>query len=261
MERDIQFAGKTLRLRSFQSGWKGIIIGQATEVFYDDSREGVLAKMERHVLQGRAEFIGHQAAQAQFLKRFPLGFQDARLVDEKTSELAPKRRAAHFMSQDIPLESALIGDVDPDLFLKGMSIGGMMNKHDLIALGNVIRSSRGAQLITLLARFATDNLDQACRDLMRKFAQDGVANRSVLTYPAAMWRPDAHAFVLRTAGQDFAKRIGHRFGEIYRSTPEATVYSSYLSMLNEVRDELTDLKPKDYLDLQTYVHVVTKYPL
>jgi hypothetical protein len=51
-----------------------------------------------------------------------------------------------------------------------------------------------------------------------------------------------------------AEEYGFNFG--YRSGPSWKTYSSLLEFAHEIRDELHDLRPRDFIDIQSFIWVL-----
>ena len=61
------------------------------------------------------------------------------------------------------------------------------------------------------------------------------------------------------ATKDFAARVGHRFANDYEPRLEIAVYDSLLDLASKTADELSELKPRDRIDVQSFIWVVGSY--
>ena len=66
-------------------------------------------------------------------------------------------------------------------------------------------------------------------------------------------------FLKSKATKDFAVRVGHPFASVYRVQLEFDVYLSLLDVANETSNELSDLDPRDRIDIQSFIWVVGDY--
>ena len=102
--------------------------------------------------------------------------------------------------------------------------------------------------------------------LQRKFAQwcEVVASlprkqSRVLTWPVAtvfgfIAQPETHIFLKPTVTRLAAEEYGFDFR--YRSRPSWETYSSLLEFGREIGDALHDLRPRDLIDIQSFVWVL-----
>ena len=68
----------------------------------------------------------------------------------------------------------------------------------------------------------------------------------------------AFVFVLVESSDRF-RQVGHPFALVYQAQIEFDVYSSLLDLANETSNELSDLDPRDRIDIQSLMWVVGNY--
>ena len=68
-----------------------------------------------------------------------------------------------------------------------------------------------------------------------------------------------HMFLKPEVTKDFATRVGHRFANEYESALKIEIYDSLLDLARKTENELADLKPRDRIDVQSFIWVVGKY--
>jgi hypothetical protein len=85
------------------------------------------------------------------------------------------------------------------------------------------------------------------------------AKWTVVTYLPFLWRPEEHMFLKPEAMTDFAARVGHRFASDYDPSLDIAVYESLLDLALRTSDELAELKPRDRIDVQSFIWVVGNY--
>jgi hypothetical protein len=80
----------------------------------------------------------------------------------------------------------------------------------------------------------------------------------VLTWPVAtvfgfLARPKVHVFLKPTVTRVAVDACGWDF--TYRSRPQWETYSSLLTLARRLRTELDDLRPRDMIDIQSFIWV------
>jgi hypothetical protein len=63
--------------------------------------------------------------------------------------------------------------------------------------------------------------------------------------------PDEHIFLKPRVTQAAAEKYQYDF--VYRSKPNWETYQSMLNFAEQVRHDLADLKPQNYIDLQSFI--------
>jgi hypothetical protein len=66
-------------------------------------------------------------------------------------------------------------------------------------------------------------------------------------------RPDTHFFLKPNVTRIAARRYGYELG--YQSRPAWPAYASALGFAETVRRDLRDLRPRDMIDLQSFIWV------
>ena len=66
-------------------------------------------------------------------------------------------------------------------------------------------------------------------------------------------------FLKPEATKDFAERVGHRFASTYEPRLEMAVYESLLDLASKTTSEIAELKPRDRIDVQSFIWVVGNY--
>ena len=57
----------------------------------------------------------------------------------------------------------------------------------------------------------------------------------------------------------FAERVGHRFAKVYRPDLDIEVYDALLNLAAEARTALSDMTPRDMIDIQSFMWTVVEY--
>ena len=66
-------------------------------------------------------------------------------------------------------------------------------------------------------------------------------------------------FLKPTVTRDFAQRVGHDFQFAYDSAIEGSVYASLLNLAKTTKQAIAALKPRDNIDVQSFIWVVGAY--
>ena len=86
------------------------------------------------------------------------------------------------------------------------------------------------------------------------------AKWTVVTYLPFLWRPEQHMFLKPETTKDFAQRVGHSFASDYEPQLDLFVYESLLDLATRTSTELSDLRPRDRIDVQSFIWVIGNYP-
>jgi hypothetical protein len=131
-----------------------------------------------------------------------------------------------------------------------------------MALRDALRTSHGARLFSeglfnllyergpLKDRFVQWIMHVA--ELPRK--QSRVLSWPILTFFPFIAQPAKYMILKPTAMNNAAEALGYDFD--YSSKPSYGTYQSLLDFANLVKEEISDLKPKDYHDVQTFLWVI-----
>jgi len=137
-----------------------------------------------------------------------------------------------------------------------------------MALRDAVKSAAGAQ------RFAEGLFDYiygkaALETRFERFTAviEGLPRKQtrVLTWPlhtvfGFIARPDEHIFLKPRVTQEGAREYDYDFE--YKSRPNWNTYRSLLAFAEQVRSDVRDLEPRDYIDLQSFIWVLgsDEYP-
>ena len=213
--------------------------------------------------------VGRQreAARRTFLGVFPGGFSDERyLAWERDYKVAAHRLWVDQIGGKEQLRAALDAGRHRDVAAAAVRIESsraLLFSFEKMALRDaVVRSPEGAH------RFAEGLFDwlhgpggeeerferwvEVVRGLPRR--QTRVATWPVVTVFGSIARPRVHLFVkpmtIRRAAEAYA------FDLTYRSTPGWDTYGSVRELARTVRDDLADLRPRDQIDVQSFLWVL-----
>jgi hypothetical protein len=199
-----------------------------------------------------------------FLRFFPKGFYDEKYIDwERGYKWAAHERWEEVLAPDA--HRALISGGDfAEVARRAVSIESRTNllfSFEKMALRDAVKPAAGAKafaegLYEFLYGRGSDRakFDRWC-DVV-----SGLPRRQtrVLTWPVVtifgfLALPDVHFFLKPTVTRTAAREYGYDF--LYRSRPNWDTYSNLLDFARQVRDDLRDLRPRDMMDIQSFLWV------
>jgi hypothetical protein len=124
---------------------------------------------------------------------------------------------------------------------------------------DVLRGPNADAFVRAAARFTLGEGKPALLEMERALKPHDNAKWTVVTYLPFLWRPDRHMYLKPEVTKDFAARVGHRFAQDYGAKLEYPVYESLLDLTEKTAAELADLRPRDRIDVQSFIWVVGDY--
>jgi hypothetical protein len=199
-----------------------------------------------------------------FLRFFPKGFYDETYIDwERGYKWAAHERWEELLGRDI--HRALINKGDfAEVARRAVTIESRTNllfSFEKMALRDAVKSDGGARAF---AEGLYDFLYGRGSD-RAKFERwcgvvGGLPRRQtrVLTWPVVtifgfLALPDVHFFLKPMVTRTAAREYGYEFR--YRSGPNWDTYSNLLDFARMVRNDLRDLRPRDMIDIQSFLWV------
>jgi hypothetical protein len=207
---------------------------------------------------------GSMRCRRKFLRVFPGGFRDeiyhawerdykwaaherweALLGKDKFAALLRKRDYAEIANAAVRIESRT----------------NLLFSFEKMALRDAVKSEKGARFFAEgLYEFLHEPGDPPARFEQWCQVVGELPRRQtrVLTWPVAtvfgfIAQPQAHFFLKPNVTRVAANAYG--FEMIYHSRPQWETYASALEFANTVRRDLRDLKPRDMIDLQSFIWV------
>ena len=213
---------------------------------------------ELHDEAGKSDpkYFGYAGARNRFLKFFPNGFHsDGYAAQERDYKLAAKTK----LDANAPLEKALTGSGFGEAILSVYRATNMLSPFEKTRLQDVFRGPSSDSIIQAAAEFAQSADKNTLGRLEAALKPFDCAKWTVVTYLPYLWRPDTHMFLKPEVTKDYAARVGHSFAAIYEARLNLDVYSSLLDLVERTSSELSDLKPRDRIDIQSFIWVVGDY--
>ena len=205
-----------------------------------------------------------QQCRRKFLHFFPRGFADPKYIDwEREYKDEAHRNWTDQLGR--PVFSALLKRKDwAEIVSRAIRIESRTNllfSFEKMALRDAVRTPAGAQLFARgLYKFLHGRGEKEARfnawcAIVGRLPRRGTR---VLTWPVVtvfgfLAEPDHHIFLKPNVTRAAAARYG--FPLEYRSRPDWAVYRSLLDFAALLRRDLRDLRPRDMIDLQSFMWV------
>lgn len=201
-------------------------------------------------------YFGYAGARNRFLKFFPNGFHsDGYANQERNYKLAAKKK----LDDTVPLEDALTGSGFGEAVLSVYRATNMLSPFEKTRLQDVFRGVDADAVVQAAATFAKDGDKNSLGRLEAKLKPYDCAKWTVATYLPYLWQPDRHMFLKPEVTKDYAARVGHPFASIYEAKLNFDVYAELLDLVEKTNQALSDLKPLDRIDIQSFIWVVGDY--
>ena len=197
---------------------------------------------------GKADprYFGYNGARSRFLKFFPNGFHsDGFSSLERDYKVAAKDK----LDASAPLAEALNGSGFGEAVLSVFRATNMLSPFEKTWVANMVRGPNADAFVQATASFAHDGTETALRELKKVLKPHDCAKWTVATYLPFLWRPEAHMFLKPEATKDFAARVGHPLASLYEAQLSFNVYASFLDLADKTSDKLSQLAPRDRIDI------------
>lgn len=249
----------TLRLVEKDLSFVGLIFSanNAKKVQIEGGNaDDVWRKLHDEAARLNPKYISFDGARVRFLQFFPEGFYSKAYLDaERDYKVAAKQR----LDETVPLEHAASSGGFGEAALAAFRATNLLSPYEKIRLQDVLRGQTADQFIQAAARFALGEGKSALTDMERALKPHDSAKWTVATYLPYLWRPEQHMFLKPEVTKDFAARVGHRFASDYEAGLDIAVYESLLDLASLAAAELKALKPRDRIDVQSFIWIIGGY--
>jgi hypothetical protein len=210
---------------------------------------------------------GAARSRKKFLKVFPEGFRDPTYLDwerdykwethERWHEVLGRREFSRLLERGDYREIAARA-----VRVEQRSRHSMIFSFEKMALRDAVKPAHGARAFahglfdllhgrgSLQGRF--ENWVEVVDSLPRR--QTRVLTWPLVTVFGFIAQPDVHIFLKPNVTKEAARVYGHDFP--YRSRPSWETYAEYLAFAAIVREDLADLRPRDMIDIQSFLWVL-----
>ena len=217
-------------------------------------------RLSTAALRSDTSFFGYDGAVSRFLDVFPDGFRDPAYLGKERDH---KVEAARLLNDVLPLDAAAADDADgvADAAQRVYAGTSLVDRRwEQPPLLDLLRGSDGDRLVRHTARFALGQGRQLAA-VAAICARHGLGSKwPVATCLPFLWTtPAEHALLRKGPATAFATRVGHAFASAYRADLSLAVYHAYLDLLAATRAAIAELEPRDAIDVQSFVWVVSRY--
>jgi hypothetical protein len=207
---------------------------------------------------------GALRARRKFLRFFPGGFRDETYLDwERNYKTEAHRRWQDQL--DCETYRSLLGTKDfIEISARAVRIESRTNllfSFEKMALRDAVKSPAGAQIFAeslydlLYAPHTKEEKFERWCDAVAKLPRKKTRVRTwpLVTVFGFIAQPDEHIFLKPNVTREAARQYGFDFS--YRSQPSWETYASMLEFAATVRRDTRDLRPRDMIDLQSFIWV------
>jgi hypothetical protein len=204
-----------------------------------------------------------QRCRQKFLRFFPNGFRDDIYVDWERGYKDRAHRRWHELLSPSVYRALLTEENYQEVARRAVSVESRTNllfSFEKMALRDAVRSPGGARLFAegLYAYLDRPQHQRAFDAWCAVLARLPRRQTRVLTWPIAtvfgfLAQPDRHIFLKPNVTRTAARSYGYEFS--YISRPAWATYASLLGFANRIRHDQRDLRPRDMIDLQSFIWV------
>lgn len=228
------------------------------------SRSMTTVRGPSHAVSHPRSTAGATRARRKFLRFFPKGFEDETYIDW---ERGYKQQAHETWTDTLPraaFRRLLEGGEFAEVAARAVRIESRTNllfSFEKMALRDAVRTSAGARAFAsgLYDLLHGDGGDQrrferwieAVAELPRR--QTRVLTWPLVTVFGFLAQPQKHIFLKPNVTRVAAREYGFDFR--YQSRPNWETYASLLEFAETVRRDLGRMKPRDMIDIQSFIWV------
>jgi len=221
-----------------------------------ENPDDVWRRLHDEVGKANPKYFGFDGARARFLRFFPNGFHSEKFEnDERKYKVEAKKR----LDATVPVEQAATGSGFGEAVLAVFRDTNLLSPFEKPRLTEALRGPSADAFIRAAARFTLGEGKLALLAIERALKPYNVATWPAATYLAFLWRPEEHMFLKPEVTKDFAARVGHRFATDYEARLDLGVYECLLELVSRTATELAALRPRDGIDVQSFIWVVGSY--
>lgn len=205
-----------------------------------------------------------ERARRKFLRKFPGGFRDETyLAWERDYKWEAHQEWEAALSRDL-FRKLLRHQAYAEIAATAVKIESgrsLLFSFEKMALRDAVRSEAGAKAFAEgLFDFlhGEKSAEQRFGDWVKTIEGLPRKQTRVLTWPLVtvfgfIAQPDRHIFLKPNTTKEAARKLGLPFA--YQSRPNWATYRSYLDLAAETRRQIRDLKPRDMIDIQSFLWV------
>ncbi len=207
---------------------------------------------------------GAQRCRRKFLRFFPEGYHDETYIDwERDYKQEAHERWMAQLGRDTHKKLLAAGEFE-EIASRAVKIESRTNllfSFEKMALRDAVRAPGGAELF---ARglygwlWGPEGEEEKFEEWIGAVAELPRRQTRVLTWPLVtvfgfIARPDTHVFLKPNVTRVAAREYGVEF--VYQSRPNWATYASLLAFARTVWKDTKDLRPRDMIDIQSFIWV------
>lgn len=192
-----------------------------------------------------------------FLVDYPGGFYGQKFADyERDYKLAAHREMRELLNQDI-LQKLISKGEYQEIYTRAIKHVGAMNLlhlHEKLALRNGLESSelkRGFTEVLHSYLFGEALFEKRFNEFAQFLEGIKAGKWTIITFFSFIMFPDQHMFIKPTITKNAADICG--FDIRYRPDLNWATYEAVLKFSAFLKDSLSDLKPRDMIDVQSFM--------
>jgi hypothetical protein len=226
-------------------------------IIHDQDEGHLLARLRNEAGKLEPNYFGIEAAIARFLEFMPGGFEgEHNLRQERDYKL----RAHENLNAVLTAEQAAEATAEDAQRVRAAAVWiNLLSPYESMHLKEAMEGPSGPAFLKAAAKFASGNVNAAAEGLRQAMKRHGAFTWPIATYFPFLWDPHRHMFLKPTVTRDFAERIGHRFQYDYDPVATQEVYDCLLDLTEHTRQAIAALKPRDNIDVQSFIWVVGGY--
>jgi len=247
-----------VKLIKEQGVFKGVVILNDVIKAREEGSDAdnVWRMLHDHAAKLNPHFVGFDGARARFTHFFPGGFESDKYLQQERNY---KLEAQSKLQASAPLEAALKGKDFGEAVLSVIRATNLLFPVEKSRMMDVLRGPRSDDYIRAAAKFASGEIKSGLAEMEQALKPHSIAKWIVATYLPFLWRPDVHMFLKPQVTTEFADRVGHSFTDRYSPKLNASVYESLVDLASSTAKQIADLKPRDNIDIQSFIWVVGDY--
>lgn len=244
-----------IALRLVQNGDLFVALADGKIICQGRDQEEVWHQLYADVLKSRPNYFGYDGARSRFLHFFQGGFASSEYAShEREYKLTSKRKLDAIATPQEAASASGLGAQTWSVFQSNM-----LSPFEKMRVRDVLMGPKSDEFVQSAARFTLDSGQQALRDIEHILRPYDAAKWTIATFLPFLWRPEQHMYLKPEVTKLYAERVGHPYAERYSSNLDIAVYESLLDLTRQTEKELVDLKPRDRIDIQSFIWVIGKY--
>lgn len=259
MTKSEKYGKADLRWQPQGDGWAGTVIrdGSRSAILYHADEKQLLAALRNEAGKLEPNYFGFDEAIKRYRRFKQNGFAGDAGPD---GERFYKEAAAASLRSALTAEDAASATVEDATRVASSAIWiNMLSAFETARLRETLLSREGPEFLRAASRFVQGDRKHGIEGMTRALLPHGRTSWPLVTYLPFLWDYQNEMFLKPTVTLDFSARTGLSFHHEYDATPSADGYDQLLTLVDETRSAIADLKPKDNLDIQSFIWVVGEY--